>query len=253
MTGMQGPHALSGRFLKAYNKLDDSLRRDFQTDRYESHSVLLSEKAAYSVDFRQSLYELKRFADLRNSIVHWFGAARGTEAIAEPHEEIVVRYERLVQSVLRPVKAQAIAVPKSKIYTATLDDSTVSVIREMYAQVYTHVPILENRRLVGVFSENTVLSYLAVNEIVGVDPTIKIRAFRDFIPLQAHTSETFAFIPRNALFGEVVALFRKNLATRKRLGAVFITANGKDSEDLLGLITAWDIAGADPMRDPEWS
>jgi hypothetical protein len=130
------------------------------------------------LDFRQRINELTKFADLRNSIVHWFGTG-SMEAIAEPHAEIVVQYERLVQSLLKPIRAHAIAVPKSKIYTATLDEYALLVIREMHSKVYTHVPILENRRLVGVFSENTLLSYPAVNEIVGVDSTIKIGEFRD--------------------------------------------------------------------------
>jgi predicted transcriptional regulator len=174
------------------------------------------------------------------------------KAIAEPHPEIVARYEHLVQSVLKPISAQTIAVPRSKIYSATLDDCVLSVIREMHAKVFTHVPILENKRLFGVFTENTVLSYLAVNEIVGVDPTIKIREFRDFIPLDAHKSETFAYISRYALLAEVAVLFRESLKNKKRLGAVFMTANGKTSEDLLGLITAWDVAGADSTNGSGW-
>jgi hypothetical protein len=43
----------------------------------------------------------------------------------------------------------------------------------------------------------------------------------------------------------MIALFQENLEKKKRLGAVFVTANGKEDEAMLGLITAWDVAGAD--------
>jgi predicted transcriptional regulator len=248
---MTGAHDLSGRFLTAYNQLDDCLRKEFDSVKFEPHSVLLRKKAGRSMDFKQRLHELSRFAELRNSIVHWHGVTRDEQAIAEPHLEIVARYERLVQSMLKPLKAHAVTIPMNTIYTTTLDHYALSVIRDMHAKVYTHVPVMEDKRLFGVFSENTILSYLAVNEIVGADPTIKIREFRDFIPLRAHKSETFKFIPRNASLAEVTALFRESLQNKERLGAVFMTTNGKETEDVLGMITAWDVAGVDPASGSE--
>ena len=145
-----------------------------------------------------------------------------------------------------------IAVPKSRIYTVSPDDCALSVIREMHTKVYTHVPVIENGQFVGVFSENSVVSYLAANEIVGLDQTIKIREFDAFIPVHSHNSETFVFFPRDASLFQIVSHFRQSLRERKRLGAVFLTQSGKHTEDILGLITAWDIAGSDPMNSPEW-
>jgi predicted transcriptional regulator len=252
MTGMDGEQSLSSRFLKAYNRLDDSLRKEFGAGKWEGHCTLLRKKAEHSVEFRQRRYELEKLADLRNSIVHWSRSWESKDAIAEPHAQIVAQYERLVQSVLEPPKAQIIAIPGNKICTATLDDCALSVIRKMHARVLTHVPVIQDKCLIGVFSENTVLSFLAANEMVALDLTIKIREFLDFIPLRAHKSETFEFVSRTASLAEVVGRFRENLANRKRLGAVFITENGKEDEELLGLITPWDVAGADSANSPNW-
>ena len=70
-----------------------------------------------------------------------------------------------------------------------------------------------------------------------------IEEFRDFIPLEKHTSEYFEFVGRNALLSDVENLFRIGLKARKRIAVVFITEKGKQSEKILGIITAWDIAG----------
>lgn len=38
-------------------------------------------------------------------------------------------------------------------------------------------------------------------------------------------------------------MFQKQLQNKKRLSVVFITETGEASEKILGLITAWDVAG----------
>ena len=38
-------------------------------------------------------------------------------------------------------------------------------------------------------------------------------------------------------------MFQNGLKDQKRISVVFITETGKSSEKILGLVTAWDIAG----------
>ena len=40
----------------------------------------------------------------------------------------------------------------------------------------------------------------------------------------------------------IAELFQRARTQSKRLGVVFVTAHGKQSERLLGLLTAWDMA-----------
>ena len=44
------------------------------------------------------------------------------------------------------------------------------------------------------------------------------------------------------LLGAVVKLFQDSLAQRVRLGMVFVTEHGEPDEELLGILTAWDMA-----------
>ena len=71
----------------------------------------------------------------------------------------------------------------------------------------------------------------------------KIRDFSDFIPIDRHESESFAFVSRDTLVIDIEDMFAKELRQEKRLAVVFITDNGDPNEKLLGLVTAWDIAG----------
>ena len=76
-----------------------------------------------------------------------------------------------------------------------------------------------------------------------VEKDTRISEFKDFLPVDNHQSEFFKFVPKSALLIEIQELYEDELKSNLRLGAVFITNSGNQNEKLLGLITAWDIAG----------
>ena len=45
-----------------------------------------------------------------------------------------------------------------------------------------------------------------------------------------------------ALATDVAGMFQEALEDKKRLGAVFVTQNGRPTERILGMLTAWDMA-----------
>ena len=128
------------------------------------------------------------------------------------------------------------------IYAASMGDCIRPAMREMAEKVFTHVPILEDGRVVGVFSENTLLAYMNTSNIVVISENDTFEKVRDFLPLDRHVSEKFAFVSRGTIATEVVKLFQDSLAQRVRLGMVFVTEHGEPDEELLGIITAWDMA-----------
>ena len=58
-----------------------------------------------------------------------------------------------------------------------------------------------------------------------------------------HTTEEFMFISRNKNIYDVEDIFKNYFQRKKRLGCVFITEHGKSNENILGMLTAWDILG----------
>ena len=107
---------------------------------------------------------------------------------------------------------------------------------------YTHVPILEDGIVRGVFSENTLLSYLYGEEIVCIDDETTFSSLAELLPVDAHASESFRFVPRTITLAEVAEMFTVAMRRADRIGMVFITHSGKPSEKVLGIITAWDVA-----------
>ena len=231
----------SREFLTIYNEIDDYMRHLYggEDDRIPHTELIrrLSEKNNLFYSYGQ---DLRSFADLRNAIVH-NRYSKDADPIAEPHEIIVKRYRDIKDQLIHPPKVFSVTVNRSKIYSALLKDKAIDVMNIMHKKVYTHVPVLENGILVGVFSENVILSYLTKKEIALIDKDTLIKDFEEFLPIGKHLSEIFKFVSRDELLIDVQEMFQNSLKENKRLAVIYITENGKVDENILGMVTPWDM------------
>lgn len=233
----------SSRFITTYDEIDNYMRRFLKADNYVVHKNLIIAMADKNKIFRYYKDDLISFAKLRNAIVH-NPYRRNANPIAEPHDYIVRKYNDLLQKITKPPKAlNTVAIRADKIYSTTLNNSALEVMKTMNKNVFTYVPVLEDGKIIGVFSENTIFSYFVSKEDVILEKEVLIREFIDFIPFDKHESEYFAFVSKDALLIDVEEIFKDGLKDNKRIATVFITETGNEKEKLLGLITAWDLAG----------
>lgn len=235
----------SERFIEIYNILDNYMRMTLEKPYGYQHFNLIEEMSLRDKVFNRQKDILKRYGSLRNAIVHKPNA-KLANPIAEPHDNIVRDYEKIVDYVLNPPTAMdSVAIKTDKIYTTSLEDCVIKVMKDMSANTYTHVPVMEGNKLVGIFSENTIFNYITDNEDVILEKDMKIKDFMEYLPIDKHKSEFFEFVSRKATLVEVEERFKEELKENRRLAVVFITENGKPNEKIHGIITAWDIAGYD--------
>lgn len=168
---------------------------------------------------------------------------KNANPIAEPHSIIVDEYERILNTLKDPPKALSIAVTGDKIFIVNIDEKAADIINTMNENCFTYVPVMHEGKFFGVFSENTLFTYLVKNEVIILDSNTTLEEFKDVLAIDKHNTEIFRFISRNTTVYEVDDLFKQCLSDQKRLAAVFITENGLQHEKLLGLITAWDVTG----------
>jgi CBS domain-containing protein len=121
-------------------------------------------------------------------------------------------------------------------------------MKNMKKHTFTHVPVMQDGAMAGVFSENSILAYLADTGDVILPKDTKVEEFKRYIGLEAHPSESFAFLPRAANLGDVYQVFNDAIKVRKRIGVLFITEHGNPQQKVLGIITAWDLATPDLTR-----
>ena len=233
----------SHKFISIYNELDKFMRKYLNENNETPNSVLINKMAKVNTVFYRNKDDLLDLSRLRNAIVH-NPNNKDADPIAEPHEFIVNKFEDIKNIVISPpIALNTIAIKAQDIFTAKMNDNAFEVMKKMNDNTFTHVPIIESKKLIGVFSENTIFSFIVKNEEVIIDKDYLIKDFAEFISNESHVSEYFEFVPRGALVVDIEEIFKKGLNGRKRIAAIFITETGKQNESLLGLITAWDLAG----------
>jgi predicted transcriptional regulator len=231
----------SFEFLSIYDELDEYMRRYLKADDNIPHRTLIERIAKKNNLLSKYREDLIDFAKLRNAIIHNPYRAMA-DPIAEPHENIVELYRNIRNKIINPSVALDISVKIKNIYCASPEDNAMQVMKIMSEQTFSHVPILINNRVIGVFSQYTVFSYLVKNQSICLDSTMKVKDYAEYTPLESHGGEYYEFVSKNTLASETEQMFKRRKDNHKRLGIVFVTENGSQDEKLLGIITGLDIA-----------
>ena len=116
---------------------------------------------------------------------------------------------------------------------------------KMKENVYTHIPVLDNKVVIGVFSEKFFLGALTEVEIIYDKFTTRFNdefIFKHCL-IDNHVTEVFEFVSKNTYLEDVKEMFKKSFSQHKRLSLIFITEHGRKDEKLLGIITPWDVLG----------
>jgi len=234
---------LAEEFIGIFNEVDSFLRKISKMDQTASHMFVVDQLAERNKLVRNHKEELKMYARLRNAIVHNpFGSE--IDIIAEPHPDVVVKYRALKDRLMHPAMALSASIQPKRIYSTTMEANALEVMRVMAKRNFSYVPVLDGHsHIIGIFSENTVFLYLTRNEICAVDGKTLISEFVEYLPLEKHASECFEFVGKGATLDDVRDLFERRLDFHERLAVVFITERGRQDEAILGMLTAWDIAG----------
>lgn len=192
-------------------------------------------------EYRSLKTELDYCREVRNLLTH--NPKLNKRYAVEPSDEMVALLDQTMEKIRNPKRAKHIFVPRNKVSCRTMNDYIYPAMVEMRNCVYTHIPILENDVVVGVFSENTLLNYLIDDEIVSIDQDMKFADIAKYLPIDKHVAESFRFISQNTLLSDIEAIFAEGLNRTDRIGLIFVTNSGKPTEKLLGIISAWDVVG----------
>lgn len=222
-------------FLTLFNKIEKRLDElNDSTKHYGFRRLVenLSKENALINTFKVQLIE---YNQLRNALVH----QSTEEAIAEPHPQVLAEMRKIHQQLTNPPLAKTIAA--SPVYFATTQTPVIEVIRAMNQHFYTSIPVYHDDRFVGVFSDHSITQWLA--QIEGnVNPAETVLSqLQEFFNQPDDKFNSYKFMAEDVDFFTIRQAFIGFTKEKKRLGAVFLTAHGKAEEEILGIITAWDL------------
>lgn len=223
-------------FLLIFNKMEKLFRE--MLGKRDSFKRLIDEASKTNSIVRNYKEILHSYRELRNVIVH--EKTEPTKIIADPREETVNHFREIYEELTNP----PLVIPRFQQDVKTFDigDLFIKVLEEVQKFEYSQFPIYNDEQFVGLLTTNGITNALANNFnhdeggfIIFTDTKIKnILTYEEI-------KSNYKFIPRDYNIYDIVEIFAKSSQQGERLEAILITQHGKETEQLLGIITIWDI------------
>ena len=234
-------------FLQKYRVLESLLEKRYAGCRMHSSSVVMEflrddNSAAVRVD-------LDLIRELRNLLTH--NAGRCGEAIAEPSEEIISRLDEIIDLVRKPRLAVDFGTPLERILSAHLNDKLIHVMSNMHKNGFSHVPVMEKGRLCGILSIRSIFEYLAEAGLESLHSDSRIADMGDKISLDRTAGSRCLFMAADTNVEAVRSAFERYTEKNRRVSAVFISQNGSPDEELICILTPWDVMNDTPRTQTE--
>ena len=173
---------------------------------------------------------------LRNVFAH----ADMDKYIADVNDLAFAEIDKIIGMLDNPPKA--IDIFEGDVFIARFNDNMGVVLRKMKDNLYTHIPVYDNGKFIGILSETTILEWLAENINEGGEAYFAKQKVADVNLRYLHPkTNQCEFIKQSTSIFEIYKMFEDAIYGKNRLGAVLITKNGTKDEKPLGIITAWDL------------
>lgn len=224
-------------FIREFQRLENLLKQATSSSDKTEFYTALKRAADKNVYINKNYHLMEDLYALRNVFSH---RERG-KYIAKISDFVIRELELLINSLKNP--PTVISKFKVEVYKATINDDIPLVMRIMSDKTYTHVPVWDNNKFVGVFSYTSFFEWLADrqrNENTEITFTKKIMGDINQKYLNS-PCVNYQFIKEAYNLYEIPPMFDKATKQKKRLDCLLITQNGIKGEPLTGIITSWDL------------
>lgn len=225
-------------FLEKYRELENLIKNKL-TSEYRGNSPIYNYirelyNSPYSNDHERG-EKLDSIRELRNQMSH-----KNVDGILEICNDAIVFLENEIKIIQNPICAIDICTKLKDIHYATLDSSLNNVMKTMIKYGYSHIPVLDGYRLIGVFSENTIFTIYNKNHNILNKENIILNDISYYLDINNHQTECFAFVDEKYNASNIIKRFQKRKENNKRLTVFFVTKEGNINSNLIGMITPYD-------------
>ena len=176
---------------------------------------------------------------LRNLLSHYDWSKAGNDMVIVTDQ--AVRQVNNLYYALNPVTLMRVAIRAGQIFAPSPEDSVLAAIKVMQRNDYSYIPIVENHRIVGVFSTKTIMRIVAENNSALLSEDLKFKDIAGFTRLGDESMAHYGFIDSNTNMEDVSLKFQRSKTRKVRLDMLFITDNGRSDGLLQGMITPVDL------------
>lgn len=230
------------RFITAYNQIDYNLRAIYDFKRSMSFSDVVRRAVLLNSVVRKYEEDLIDFGRLRNAIVH---TGNNKFIIAEPHDDIVEKIEKLAELIAEPPLAVDRVGNKDVIIIE--QDMSIAEAMELISRTgYSNLPVYNKNKLIGVLNARKLMAVLGakVGEGVNLQDYITTAKVQDII-MQMGDDYYYILADEKLTIDSAMNYFENN----RKLLIIIITKDGKDTTRPLSIITQADIIDMKKILD----
>lgn len=221
----------AGQFLERYREIEEWVLNNLNISEMKELEQMPQYKGIRS--------NLAFCRMLRNLLSHYDWSKAGNDLVIVT-EQAVRQVNNLYYS-LNPVSLMRVAIRAGQIFASSPEDSVLAAVKVMQRNDYSYIPIVDNHRIVGVFSTKTIMQLVANNTSFAFTESLKFKDIKDYIRLIDEPNAHYGFINPNMTVEDVSLKFQRSKAHRVRLDMLFITDNGRSDGTLQGMVTPVEI------------
>ena len=221
-------------FIEKYKELEYAITKRYNLPKSASAIPYIENKNEYAKFAKELNYcrEVRNFLQHENKIDDEFAIIAS--------DAMIKKLEEIIDAVNNPVRIRNVYISLDKVYYKGLGNYVYPSMLSMDYKKYSHIPIIENGLLVGVFSKTSIFKYLLEEENTHFNEEIKFKDIKRYISLD---EEYYSFTKVDTPVPEVVEEVITNFKKGRRVAIIFVTTNGEKDGKLLGLLTPYDILG----------
>lgn len=232
----------SGRFIAAYNKIDYGLRTIYDFKRSMSFSDVIRRSVVLNSVVRKYEDDLIDYGRLRNAIIH---NGNSKYVIAEPHDEIVKKIEKLADIISVPPVAID-RVGNKEVITVKHDMKIANAMSLMARSGYSNLPVYNGDSLIGILNGQKLMNVLGT--IVGDGTNLHDYINNEEVgSIISSMGEDYYYViaDEDLTIDSAMNFFEKN----RKLLVILITKDGKENTKPLSIITSADIVDMKRILD----
>lgn len=236
---MEHTKSVTEQFLDKYKQMESEIQHRYG-DRVNSNRDIEISSIERKPEFRAYREGMEWCRKIRNLLTH-NPKVKGEFPI-EPSHQLIDFLDEVILIIRNRKTCRQVGVPFSKMYSRAITDSVVETIEEMRRNAFTYIPIMDGKKVIGIFDENSLFCYVADNGIVDLE-NLTFEDIKEYIGLDGREMEVFTFHDKGTYIDELQEEFHRQFEDNKRVGVAFITENGKRGEAVTHMLTAWDVIG----------
>ena len=227
-------------FIRKYNELDCLIGEKFNRESDDSSIYFLINKYRRSRIEKERVYSTKldSIRKIRNLMVHESGII---DELFTVSDDVINFLDELIDYLRNPVRAKDVMTPLSKLIYGKKEDSLYYLIEKIVKDGISNIPILdEEKKVIGVFNSDVLLN-LSLDK-VKVNNETKILDIMSYVKLNNQLNLRFIFVTGEYeidVLNDYFAFSKEQY--KKRLPIIFVSVSGKETSQLLGIVSPIDL------------